>query len=456
MDVADNKFLWDSVLAELRLSLSGATFQTWFNGKTGILSRQKGTVEIGCANSYSKAWLEQRYMTEVKKILDRLTGVPNTLVFRVSSQTTTPPKTRASKSQPVTVPLIEEEAAAPLKSNLLAAGLNQKYSLSNFIVGDSNQLSFAAARAVVDSPLDYYNPLLIYGGVGVGKTHLLQAVGQATILRRGGAKVLYTSSETFTNDMVEAIQKRQTFDFREKYRNLDMLIIDDVQFIAGRESTQEQFFHTFNHLVVRGKQVVLSCDRNPKELYDLQDRLRSRFSGGMVAAVEPPDQELREAILLAKAKQGGITIDRPVIRLLAQMLGPSVRDVEGGLTRVVAVSKLTGKKIDEAAVRRAIGPTGRDPVKPPAVLDVVANYFSLNQKALCGGRRDNGTTFPRQVAMPLLRRGLKLPLKKIGEYFGDKDHTTVVYAINRVENLLKSDAEVHRVVAELEARIFGR
>src|SRR3989304_1540817 len=177
MDVADNKFLWDSVLAELRLSLSGATFQTWFNGKTGILSRQKGTVEIGCANSYSKAWLEQRYMTEVKKILDRLTGVSNTLIFKVSSQTTAPPKTRVSKIQPTAVPLIEEEAAPPLKSNLLDAGLNQKYSLSNFIVGDSNQLSFAAARAVVDSPLDYYNPLLIYGGGGGGGKHLPPAGG---------------------------------------------------------------------------------------------------------------------------------------------------------------------------------------------------------------------------------------------------------------------------------------
>lgn len=443
-------------MAELRLSMSEANFQTWFKGKTAILSTQGGVIEIGCANSYGKAWLEQRYFKELKTVLDRITGTSNNLVFKVSSQAVGGLKKRPTKKPVRTVPLLEGETEDSFTDRFVEAGLNRKYSLSTFLVGSSNQLAFAAAKAVVDSPFDRYNPLLVHGGVGVGKTHLLQAIGQAVILRHAGIKVLYSSSETFTNDMVEAIQRRQTFDFREKYRTVDLLIIDDVQFLAGRESTQEQFFHTFNHLILRGKQVVLSCDRDPKDLHGLQDRLKSRFSGGMVASIDPPDRELREAVLLSRARQEGLVLDRSVVRLLAKVLGPSIREVEGGLTRLAAISKLTGKPIDEAAVLQIIGSEHRPAASPKPFLEAAAKYFSVSLSDLCGNKRNKTVSFPRQVSMYLLRKNLKLPLKEIGRLFGNKNHTTILYTNRRVESLLKTDPEVRRVVLELENKVFGK
>ena len=258
-----------------------------------MLSLEKGSVEIGCATEYNKVWIEERYLGKLKTIVDRLTGTSNNLALKVAVQSLTKPSSTRPPGKTATVPLFEDDSLPQIQEILDSANINQKYSFSNFIVGATNQLAYAVAKTVVDEPFERYNPLLIYGGVGVGKTHLLQAITRSVITRRAGARVLYCSSETFTNDMIQAIQMRQTSNFRNRYRGVEFLLIDDIQFIAGRESTQEEFFHTFNTLYGLGKQIILSCDRKPEELSDLQERLKNRFLGGLVARIDPPDVELR-------------------------------------------------------------------------------------------------------------------------------------------------------------------
>ena len=455
MAVLDEQSLWGSVLAELELSLSGANFQTWFKGKTSILSINNSLVEIGCATPYNKVWLEERYLGKIKEIIDRITGASNTLVFTVSSQNLQPTRAREKLSESRTVPLFEETASTDIQDSLKAANVNQRYSFANFIVGPANQLAYAAAKAVVDAPFERYNPLLIYGGGGVGKTHLLHATASAVLLRRAGARVFYCSSETFTNEMIEAIQRRQTVDFRAKYRGVDFLLIDDIQFIAGRESTQEEFFHTFNHLYSQGKQLVFSCDRNPNELANLQERLKNRFAGGLTVTIDPPDQELREAILIAKAKEANLNLDPSLGRLLAKNLGPSVRDLEGGILRIMAASRLTGRKVDLSLVQTAIGvKTTQNKRSVANFVEEIAAFFSLSPSEIKSPRRSPICAFPRQVAMYLLRREVGLSFKEIATELGGRDHTTAIYAVNKVETLVEKGGEVADLVEDLRKKLF--
>lgn len=455
MSALDANSLWESVLAELQLTLSGANFQTWFKGKTQILSMKEGLIEIGCSSPYNKVWIEERYLGQIKEIVERITGDSKTLVFTVSSQTLPIVGRKQRLEKEVTVPLFEEAASGDIQASFQNANVNQKYSFSNFVVGPSNQLAHAAAKAVVDTPYERYNPLLIYGGVGIGKTHLLHAIASAVLLRRSGTKILYCSSETFTNEMVEAIQRRQTVDFRSKYRNVDFLLIDDVQFIAGRESTQEEFFHTFNQLYSKGKQLVFSCDRNPNELSNLQERLRNRFAGGLVVAIDPPDVELREAILLAKARDANLNLEHPLIHLLAQNLGPSIRDLEGGLLRVVAASRLTGLPIDGSLVQTAIGIKSiRDERSLDEVLSEIASFFSLSLFEIKNKSRTPSRVFPRQVAMYLLRSEAHLSYKEVAKLLGGRDHTTAIYGINKVETMVEKGGEVAALVSEIRGKVF--
>jgi len=441
-------------MAELQLTLSGANFQTWFKGKTTILSVEGSLIEIGCSSPYNKVWLEGRYAGTLKTIVDRITGQSNTVVFTVSSKEF-PPKFKPKEKTGSTAPLFEDDISPSIKEAIDAANVNRKFSFSNFIIGQTNQLAFAVAKAVVETPVDLYNPLLIHGGVGVGKTHLLQSIAQAAILRRPDYKVLYCSSETFTNDMVEAIQQRQTVGFRSKYRKLDLLIVDDIQFIAGRESTQEEFFHTFNHLVVGGKQVVLSCDRNPNELSNLQGRLKNRFVGGMVVLIEPPDLELREAILLGKAKAAGVVLDFSLVRFLAENLGSSIRDLEGALLRLLAVSNLTGKEISLEMIKSSIRFGSKEAKGPDKLLGLVAVFFSISVEKLTGTLRLKQYVFPRQVAMYLLRTNCNLSYKQVASFFGGRDHTTAMYSVSKVENLVKTGGEVASLVRDIQVK-FSR
>jgi len=452
----DKNSLWESVLAELQLSLSSANFQTWFKGRTSILDLKDGVIEIGCSSSYNKVWLEERYLGKIKEVCDKITGGSNSILFTVTNQTTPYPSTKkASVTNEITVPLFEEAASQSIKDSLEAANINPKYTLTNFLVGQSNQLAFAVSKSVVDKPYERYNPLLITGGVGVGKTHLLQAIGHSIILRRAGVRVLYTTSETFTNQMVDAIQRKDTSSFRHKYRNIDVLLLDDVQFIAGRESTQEEFFHTFNHLYAKGKQIILSSDRPPSELHSLQERLKSRFSGGMLAMIDQPEQELREAILLAKSKEQGLNLEFSLIREMVGKMGPSIRDIEGGLNTVMAISSLTGKPIDDSTVQSVFANKKMVEKTPAQIIEETANFFSLNPSALKSQKRDRTFVFPRQAAMYLLRKSKKISLSEIGQLLGGRDHTTVLYSVNKVEKLVEKNGEVSTILTDLRTKILG-
>lgn len=448
MDEFDNNSLWDAVLAELQVSLSPANFQTWFRGKTWISTLSNTEVEINCSSPYNKAWIEQRYLEQIREIVERLTGRPQNLLFSVSSRLVTKPSHKASPTE--SVPLFTEEPLDTLKASLQSANINEKYSFSNFLVGQCNQLAYAVAKAVGEDDQRRYNPLLIYGGVGVGKTHLLQALAQSVLVRRANLKVLYSSSETFTNDMVEAIQKKQTIDFRSKYRKADLLLIDDIQFIAGRESTQEEFFHTFNHLYERGKQIILACDRDPSELASLQERLKSRFVGGMVAKIDTPDQELKEAILLAKSKEMGMDLDFNLIRDIAASMGSSIRELVGALLKVTAAASLTGKSPDRELAKsvltleRSVKPT------PGKILRAVADHFSIPTETISSNSRGKAVVLPRQISMYLLRHHLNLSFYEIARLLGGKDHSTVIYSVARVENLVENGGEVRSLVDEIE------
>ena len=453
MEGNNKEALWESVLAELQLSLSGANFQTWFKGKTGLLSVEEGNIEIGCFSAYNKVWIEERYLGKLKAVIDRLTGNSNTLTCKVAPGVLQTKRSKKLAPENQTVPLFEGSASEPISGELESAGLNPNYSFSNFIVGQTNDLAYAVAKAIVDEPSGRYNPLLIYGGVGVGKTHLLQAVAHTLILRRASLKLLYCSSETFTNDMVEAIQKRQTFSFHNRYRSVDVLLVDDVQFIAGRESTQEQFFHTFNELYVRGKQIVLSCDRKPEDLYNLEARLKNRFIGGMVAKIDPPDRELREAVLLAKSRALGLVIDFSLIKSLAESLGPSIRELEGALMRLTAVSRLTKQKIDKNLVQTVIGLEKKSGNSASQILKAVASFFSVSEEELRGGGRSKNLVFPRQVAMYLMRQTTPLSYQKIAVFMGGRDHTTVLYAFEKVAALVENGGEPSRLITALRTQI---
>jgi len=452
---SEKHLLWQSVLTELQLSLSGANFQTWFKGKTAILSSDKDVVEIGCSSEYNRIWIEERYFSKIKEVLDRITNRTNTIIFSVNSQVIAPKQAKKASKENPTVPLFDSDYSPSIKDAIEAANLNQKYTFSNFIVGQTNQLAYAVAKSIVDEPFDRYNPLLIYGGVGVGKTHLLQAVAHAFLLRRANAKVLYCSSEAFTNDMISAIQKKQMFDFKEKYRSLDLLLVDDIQFIAGRESTQEEFFHTFNYLYGRGKQLVFSCDRNPDELNGLQERLKNRFLGGMLAKIDSPDLELREAVLLANARAFGLKLDFSIIRALAQKLGPSIRELEGGLLRLTAVSNLTSRKIDLSLVETVIGAYKNRRDDARTLLEVVSSYFSLPLSDLLSKKRARPFVLPRQIIMYLLRNQLNHSYNDIAKFLGGRDHTTVIYSVNKVEKLVENDGEIGRIVEEIKTKVFS-
>lgn len=452
----DKLTLWNAVLTELQLSLSSANFQTWFKGKTEITRFESPQLEIGCNSSYTKDWLEQRYHGQLKAIVDRLLGEKVTLTFIVSTnlKNLTKPKSKGSTDTP-----LFGEDADKLAAKLAASNLNSKYTFDSFVVGNSNQLAFAVAQAVASSPAKAYNPLFIYGGVGLGKTHLIQAVGHAAIAASARVKVLYCTSEAFTNEMIEAIQSRRMGQFRTKYRGVDILIIDDIQFIAGRETTQEEFFHTFNDLYASGKQIILSSDRQPNAISKLEERLRSRFEGGMIADIQPPDVDLREAILLSKVRRLDITISAEVIRYLARSVTSSIRDLEGSLVRLSTQGQLNGTSlsielaksfIDERYNRQLSGK-----VTPKEVLDIVCEYFKLRQTDLRSSSRIAKMVLPRQITMYLLRKDLGLQLEYIAEFLGKKDHTTVMHGVEKIEGHVENSDKLRGLVEDIRAKLYN-
>ncbi len=436
---------WQSVLGQLELEMPKASFDTWVRD-TYALSLQGNVLTVGVRNAYARDWLESRLSGTVIRLLKEVLGLNVDVCFVVQSgEFSLPSEPEAGEADPQPQP-------APRPRN---PTLNPRYTFDTFVVGSGNRLAHAAAQAVVERPARAYNPLFLYGGVGLGKTHLLQATGNAC--QEQGLNVLYVSSEEFTNDLINAIRTHTTPAFREKYRSIDVLLIDDIQFIAGKESTQEEFFHTFNHLHGQDKQIIVSSDRPPKSLVTLEERLRSRFEWGLTADIQPPDLETRLAILRAKAERNGRYVPDEILNLIANRVQSNIRELEGALNRVMAFSELSGMPISgqvaEMALADLLPPRGD--VRPEHVLDLVARSFNMPTEKLLGRDRSREVALPRQVAMYLLREEANASLPQIGQALGGRDHTTVMYAIEKISDLLERDDRLRRRVVEIRRQLYS-
>jgi chromosomal replication initiator protein len=435
--------VWQTVLGQLQMEMPKPTFDTWVKD-TVLVTHEDGTFVIGAPNAYARDWLENRLKTSVKRTLSSVVGRQSLEVqFVVWTN-----KTAERVERPVEpAPEFDLQPALPSK-------LNAKYTFNNFVVGPSNRLAHAACVAASENPARAYNPVFLYGGVGLGKTHLLQAVGNACAQR--GLQVVYVSSEEFTNDLINAIRSHTTDAFREKYRSIDVLLIDDIQFIAGKESTQEEFFHTFNTLHGHDKQLVISSDRPPKAMVTLEERLRSRFEWGLTVDIQPPDFETRQAILRSKAERTRREVDPLVIELIARRVQSNIRELEGALTRVIASADLIGQAVTMELAASAIADLSpkRRALTPEQVINAVADYYHTSTQALLGPDRSKDIAWARQVAMYLIREEADASLPAIGELLGNRDHTTVMYGCKKVADAIERNDGTRREVIAIRERLF--
>jgi len=423
-----NEELWQVVLAQIQLNISQANFATWFKN-TGVISQKEGQVIVSVPNSFAQEWLEQKYNKLIFKILHNLGENIKGVKYIVSKT-----ELKILKRERVTIPETDQLEFQEFKTDK-ETNLNPRYTFENFIVGSFNELPHAAAEAVSKNPGFVYNPLFIYGGVGLGKTHLLQAIGNEVIKNFSQKKVKYISSEKFTSGVVFSIRNQEMETFKSKYRTIDLLIIDDVQFLAGKEKTQEEFFHTFNALYEKNKQIVISSDKPPKAIPALTERLRSRFEGGMIVDIGVPDFETRVAILKAKAGERKSDFSEEVFEYIASVIQRNVRELEGALNRLIVFQKLNQKPLDIEATKNLLKGLIYNQAKittPKKIIQAVAEFYDLKEKDLFSASRKKEIVKPRQIAMFLLRESLKSSFPFIGSKFGGKDHTTAIYSYEKI------------------------
>lgn len=441
------KQLWDQALSIIETKLSKPSFETWLKS-TKATAINDDTLFIAAPNEFSRDWLENRYLKLITDTIYELTG-ENMKIKLITSDPdmgmdpSTPKRVHDRRNQ------FQEEAPGSL--------LNSKYIFDTFVIGAGNRFAHAASLAVAEAPAKAYNPLFIYGGVGLGKTHLMHAIGHYVLEHNPNAKVVYLSSEKFTNEFINSIRDNKAIEFRNKYRNVDVLLIDDIQFLAGKESTQEEFFHTFNALHDDHKQIVISSDRPPKEIPTLEDRLRSRFEWGLITDIQPPDLETRIAILRKKAKADNLDIPNEVMVYIANQINTNIRELEGALIRVVAYSSLINRDIDAdlaAEALKDIIPSNKP--KIIAIIDIqrtVGEYFGIKLEDFKAKKRNKSVAYPRQIAMYLSRELTDNSLPKIGEEFGGRDHTTVIHAYEKITKTLVSDPNLQVAIKELMEKI---
>lgn len=437
---------WQAALGQLQLEMPKPAYDTWVRD-ADLFAYEDGTFIISVQNAYARDWLESRLTNTIKRILTGILARTVEVKFIVWHQSEA--QNPVEKSPPASY--LTEEENYPERGTL-----NKRYTFENFVVGAGNRLAHAASLAVAENPAQAYNPLFLYGGVGLGKTHLLHAIGN--LCHRHGLKILYVSSEEFTNDLISAIRSHTTQAFRDYYRRIDVLLIDDIQFIAGKESTQEEFFHTFNTLHRLNKQIVISSDRPPKALFTLEERLRSRFEWGLTADLQPPDFETRMAILRSKAERAGRHIPDEIIQNLARRVQSNIRELEGALTRVVAFVDLTAMPLSPQLVDAALVDLlpNHTEIAPETVLRTVAEIFGLPVEKLLGRDRSREVALPRQIAMYLLREVGNISLPQIGEALGGRDHTTVIYGCEKIADMLERDDRLRRRVLEIRENLYNR
>jgi chromosomal replication initiator protein len=439
--------IWQAVLGQLQMEMPRATFETWVRDTT-LITQEDNAYVVGAPNAYAKDWLENRLTSPVRRTLGQIVGRDSVDVrFVVAS----PPAKRADSSSEERT----EEHLNAFAPEALPNKLNPKYTFNNFVVGPSNRLAHAACVAASENPAKAYNPVFLYGGVGLGKTHLLQAIGNACVQR--GLQVVYVSSEEFTNDLINAIRTHTTAAFREKYRSIDVLLIDDIQFIAGKESTQDEFFHTFNTLHGQDKQLVITSDRPPKAMVTLEERLRSRFEWGLTVDIQPPDFETRQAILRSKAERSRREVSPAVIELIARRIQSNIRELEGALTRVLAYADLLGQPATLEIAASAIADLSprRRTLTAEQIIAAVARFYGTTPAALIGQERTKDIAWARQVAMYLIREETDASLPSIGEALGNRDHTTVMYGCKKVADEIERNDGRRRELIQIREQLFS-
>jgi len=443
--------LWQAVLAQIQLNISQANFATWFKN-TGIISQKEGQVIISTPNSFAKEWLENKYGKTIFKILHSLNEEIKEVRYIIGKS-----NLKVLKKIPSYLPETEQISFQEFKIDK-ETNLNPRYTFENFIVGPFNELAQAASWAISKNPGLVYNPLFIYGGVGLGKTHLLQAIGNEIIKNFSQKKVKYIPSEKFTSGVVASIRNQEMENFKLKYRDIDVLILDDVQFLAGKEKTQEEFFHTFNTLYEKNKQIVLSSDRPPKAIPALAERLRSRFEGGMIADIGYPDYESRIAILKTKSQERKVDFSDEVLDYITSNIQKNIRELEGALNRLVGYQKLNNRvpdlEVAKVLLKNLILAPGKM-VTPKKIIQAVAGFYDLKEKELISSSRKKEIIRPRHIAMYLLREELKSSYPFIGRRLGGKDHTTAIHAYKKILQELEINEGLNNEINLIKQRMFS-
>lgn len=456
--------LWQSVLGEIELSISHAAFTTWFKN-TELVDLSDDTAIIAVPNIFAKRQFEVKFNDQIKTVLEKNGATPRAISYTVKTvgKKTVTRETTAAASRSASVEELvasrPQSESRPSTGTPTAAGngLNPRYTFANFIVGSSNDLAYAACQAVAVNPGTKYNPLFLYGGVGLGKTHLMQAVGNEIAHNQPDARVLYINTETFTKDFIESMRFKKK-GVSDKYRNVDVLIVDDMQFIAGKEKTQEEFFHTFNVLHQSNKQIIISSDKPPKSIPTLTERLRSRFEWGMSIDIQMPDFETRCAIVETKASMSGVELGRETIEYLASNIKTNVRELEGALNQLLAYAEMRGITPDISTAEGLIGNVRHSRpqhLTPKQIIDKTAKHFQIETTEICSAKRDKHIVVPRQIAMYLLRSELHLSFPKIAGELGRKDHTTAIHSVEKIEKAIKLDYLIREQVAEIREKLYA-
>ncbi|HVI68835.1 MAG TPA: chromosomal replication initiator protein DnaA [Magnetospirillaceae bacterium] len=446
--------LWQTVLGEIELSVSRASFVTWFKN-TELIRHEQGEVIIGVPNVFAKQQFEVKFTQQITTSLERNGIDVQRISYVISSASKKPTRQMATNPTPLSPAPLAAEPITQTRTTKQSS-LNPKYTFETFIVGGSNDLAYAACMSVAKDPGTKYNPLFLYGGVGLGKTHLMQAVGNEVAKRNPNARILYASTETFVNEFLDSIRYKRKWD-ASRYRTADVLIIDDVQFIAGKEKTQEEFFHTFNALHQANKQIIISSDKPPKAIPTLEERLRSRFEWGMAIDIQSPDFETRCAILQTKANQTGITLNRETVEYVASTIQTNIRELEGGLNQLLAFCEMRGIEPDLQTAQGLLGNvrvSRPHHLTPRQVIEKTAKHFQLEPHDITSPKRDKHIVVPRQIAMYLLRSELHLSFPKIATELGRKDHTTAIHSVEKIEKAIKLDYVVRQQITDIRERLY--
>ncbi len=431
---------WENILEKLKNELSQSSFETWLSS-TKLIDFSNNKLTIGVYNDFAKDWLESRYSNLIKSAVQNYLKTPVSLVFIAE--------------QDLTNDFFKE--ANPLNFGFFSHSMNPKYTFDTFVIGNGNRFAHAAALAVAESPAKSYNPLFVYGGSGLGKTHLMHAISHVIAKNFPIMKILYVTGEQFTNELIDSIRYERQVEFRNTYRKIDVLLIDDIQFLAGKEGTQEEFFHTFNTLYEANKQIIISSDRPPKEIPTLEERLRSRFEWGLTTDINPPDYETRIAILRKKAELENIIVSDEIITFIATEIQSNIRELEGALSKITAYCMLTNQNITialaEEILKDMIPQKNQKIISLEIIQKIVAEHYKMSVQEFKQKKRTRVVAFPRQIAMYLCRELTDLSLPQIGEKFGGRDHTTVLHAYDKIKDLVKKDPSVEKSINDIIAKI---